>query len=184
MTRRRTLLKGGLGLGIGLSFQVVPLGQDGPASVRPRSGDRLVRAEESSPMPLGPEDVPLGERPILAWAMDPTTGTVRSGSRLNRLLVLRLDPDSISPETKPRAAGGVLAYTAICPHTGCDVIDWIADAQLLQCPCHYSKFAARDGARVVDGPAPRALPALPLAIVDGKLSVASPFTARVTFEVA
>jgi rieske iron-sulfur protein len=32
---------------------------------------------------------------------------------------------------------------------------------------------------VIDGPTPRALPALPLKIVDGKLAVARPFTSRV-----
>jgi len=185
MTKRRTVLMGGLSLGMGLSFaRASALGQDDPASLRPQRGDLLVRAGEPGTMPLGPEDVPLGERPRLAWAMDPATRTVRSGSRLNRLLLLRLDSDSISPETRPRAADGVLAYTAICPHTGCDVIDWLPDGQLLQCPCHYSMFVARDGARVVDGPAPRPLPALPLALIEGKLSVAGPFTARVAFEVA
>jgi Rieske Fe-S protein len=35
---------------------------------------------------------------------------------------------------------------------------------------------------VKDGPAPRALPQLPLKVVDGVLVVAAPFTARVGFE--
>jgi Rieske Fe-S protein len=35
---------------------------------------------------------------------------------------------------------------------------------------------------VLDGPAPRALPALPLKIADGMLVVAKPFTTRVGFE--
>ena len=48
--------------------------------------------------------------------------------------------------------------------------------------CHDSTFDPKDGARVVDGPAPRVLPALPLAIVDNRLIVAAPFTARVGFE--
>jgi len=43
-------------------------------------------------------------------------------------------------------------------------------------------FDPKDGARVVDGPAPRGLPALPLKVVEGKLVVAGPFTARVGFE--
>jgi Rieske Fe-S protein len=37
---------------------------------------------------------------------------------------------------------------------------------------------------VVDGPAPRPLPALPLAVADGKLVVAAPFTTRVSFDPA
>ena len=107
-----------------------------------------------------------------------------SGSRLNRILLVRLDPEKLSPETRSRAAEGVVAYTAICTHTGCEVIDWLSDEQLLHCPCHYTKFDPKDGARVVDGPAPRPLPALPLQIVDGRLAVAKPFTTRVGFEPA
>ena len=116
--------------------------------------------------------------------MDPTDRTVRSGSRLNRVLLLRLNGDKLSPETRSRAAAGVVAYTAICTHTGCEVIDWLTDEQLLYCPCHFSKFDPKDGARVVDGPAPRTLPALPLTLSEGKLVVAKSFTSRVGFETA
>jgi Rieske Fe-S protein len=82
------------------------------------------------------------------------------------------------------AADGVVAYTAICTHSGCEVVDWLADERLLYCSCHSSKFDPKDGARVVDGPAPRSLPALPLKVVDGRLVVAKPFTSRVGFESA
>ncbi len=119
----------------------------------------------------------------MAWAMDPMDKTVRNGSRLNRVLLLRLDPEKLSPETKSRAADGVVAYTAICTHTGCEVTEWAAEEQILVCPCHESKFEPKDGAKVVDGPAPRNLPALPLKLVDGALVVAKPFTSPVGFEV-
>ncbi len=45
-------------------------------------------------------------------------------------------------------------------------------------PCHNSRYNPRDAAAVVDGPSPRALSALPLEIVDGKLVVAKPFIGR------
>jgi len=67
---------------------------------------------------------------------------------------------------------------------GCEVDDWLANEQRLYCPCHGSKFDPTDGARVVEGEAPRPLPSLPLRIADGKLVVAGPFTARVGFESA
>ena len=121
---------------------------------------------------------------MLAWAKDPTSSTVRSGSRLNQLLLMRIDEEKATAETRSRAAEGVVAYTAICTHTGCEVTDWLAGEALLYCPCHYSKFDPRDAARVVDGPAPRALPALPLAVESGKLVVAGRFTTRVGFETA
>ena len=47
---------------------------------------------------------------------------------------------------------------------------------MLECACHFSIFDPKDGGKVVDGPAPRVLPALPLKIVDGHLVVARPFT--------
>lgn len=133
--------------------------------------------------PLTAEDIRIGAIQTMAWAMDPTDNTVRSGSRLNRVLLLRLDADQLSPETRSHAADDIVAYTAICTHSGCEVEEWLADEQLLYCSCHSSTFDPKDGAKVVDGPAPRMLPALPLELVDGKLVVAKPFTARVGFEV-
>jgi rieske iron-sulfur protein len=179
---RRAILKVGVTLGLG--WPLTPgavLAQDDPASLRPREGDRLVRLAGSHE-PLTPLDIPPGEMQTMAWAIDPGSGVVRSGSRLNQVLLLRFDPADLSPDTRARAADGVVAYTAICPHNGCDVDDWLARERQLSCACHSSIFDPRDGARVVDGPAPRALPALPLTVRDGKLTVAGPFTARVGFE--
>jgi Rieske Fe-S protein len=111
--------------------------------------------------------------------MDHVGNLVRKGSRLNKVLLLRLDPATLVGITQERAADGVVAYSAICPHAGCDVDAWVDDQKTLECSCHYSRYNPRNGAVVVDGPAPRALPALPLKIVDGNLAVAKPFTARV-----
>lgn len=183
--RRRTVLKAaiGLGVGFGAASPTALANQEDQASIRPKEGDLLVKAGDSRNTPLTPDDIPLGVIHTLAWAMDPADRTVRSGSRLNQLLLLRLDPEHLAPETRSRAAAGVVAYTAICTHNGCDIDDWIAAAQILSCSCHDSRFDPKDGARVVDGPAPRMLPALPLKVVDGTLVVAQPFTARVGFEV-
>ncbi|HYL38029.1 MAG TPA: Rieske (2Fe-2S) protein [Bryobacteraceae bacterium] len=179
---RRTVLKAGLGLGIQLGLGASAEGQDDAAAVRPKVGDWLVRVGDASATPLTPAEVPVGGKQIMAWAMDPSDRTVRNGSRLNRVLLLRFDPEKLSAVTKSRAAEGVVAYTAICTHTGCEVTEWIAAEQILFCPCHASKFEPKDGGKVVDGPAPRDLPALPLKVTDGKLAVAKPFTARVAFE--
>jgi rieske iron-sulfur protein len=173
-----------MGLGIQLTLAPKLLGQESPDSTRPKEGDLLIKAGDASATPLSPDDVPLGGMQTMAWAMDPGNKTLRSGSRLNRVLLVRLDPDKLSPETRARAADGVIAYSAICTHNGCEVAEWISDEQLLFCPCHESKFAPADGGKVVDGPAPRMLPALPLKLVDKKLVVAKPFTARITFEPA
>lgn len=176
-------MKAGLTLGLGLPL--VPstvVVQDDPASARPKEGDLLIRSGDASRTPLTPGDIPMGKAQTIAWAFDPADHVVRSGSRLNQLMLLRFDPANLSAETRSRAAEGVVAYTTICTHNGCDVQEWLAESSLLYCACHESSFDPRDGAKVVDGPAPRPLPALPLKVVDGKLVVAKSFTARVGFE--
>jgi rieske iron-sulfur protein len=181
---RRAWLKAGIGLGIQLGLVPIARSQTNPASVRPQEGDLLIRVGDTNAVPLTPSDIPLGAKQTMAWAMDPDGKTVRSASRLNRIVLVRLDPEKLGAETKARAVDGVVAYTAICTHTGCEVTEWIPDDRLLDCPCHSSKFDPADGAKVMDGPAPRPLPALPLKLVDGKLAVAKPFTARIAFEPA
>lgn len=179
---RRDILKGGCSLWLGLAFAPAAYAQDDRASARPKEGDRLVKANDASKTPLKPGDIAVGAAQTLAWAIDPADGTVRSGSRLNQVILVRLDPARLTPETRANAADGVVAYTVICTHSGCDVDDWLADDQVLSCSCHASAFDPKDGGKVLDGPAPRALPALPLTIVDGLLVVAKPFTSRVGFE--
>jgi rieske iron-sulfur protein len=150
-----------------------------PENERPKEGDLLVSVHGESSVPLQPKDIPTGGPPVVAWAMDQVGNLVRKGSRLNKVLLLRLDPATLVGITRERAADGVVAYSAICPHAGCDVDAWVDDQKILECSCHYSRYNPHNGAAVLDGPAPRALPALPLKIVDGNLAVAKPFTARV-----
>jgi rieske iron-sulfur protein len=163
---------------LGLNLAAFPaLAQQ--ASERPKEEDFLVSIESDTPDALELKDIPIGGPPVLAWPMDPASKTVRKDSRLNKILLLRLDPAALVGSTKDRAADGVVAYSAICPHAGCEVNGWVAEQQILECSCHYSHYNPREGAAVMDGPASRALPALPLKLVDGKLAVAKPFTSRV-----
>jgi len=184
ITERRSLLKGAAGAFVELALLGIPgFAQDDPQLLRPKAGDVLVRTTDATATPLTAADVLPGP-PVVAWPMDPVERVVRKGTRFNQVLVVRLDPTTLSAETRERAADGVVAYTTICTHSGCDVAEWIADSQLLFCACHSSTFDPKDGARVTDGPAPRSLPALPLAISNGTLVVAAGFTDRVGFEVA
>jgi rieske iron-sulfur protein len=144
---------------------------------RPQEGDHLVAIDGDAPVPLGPADI--SETQVLAWPMDPMGKIVRNGSRLNKVLLLRLDPATLVGATQERAADGVVAYSAICPHAGCEVSGWLPDQKILECPCHYSHYNPREAAAIIDGPTTRALAALPLKIQDGKLVVAKPFIGRV-----
>ena len=179
---RRKILKLGIGLGIQLGLTDVAHAQETPANIRPKEGDLLVKVDDQKAIPLTPDDIPLASDQTMAWAMDPVDKTVRKGERLNRILLARFPAAQLSAETRARAADGVVAYTAICTHAGCEVTDWIVDKQYVFCPCHDSTFDPKDNGKVVDGPASRMLPALPLKIVEKKLVVAGPFTARIYFE--
>jgi rieske iron-sulfur protein len=175
-TRREMLaLASAAGLEIVAAGVIAPASAE-PADERPKPGDYLVPIEGTEPRPLTPADVP--KMPLIAWPMDPKDNVVRNGSKLNKVLLVALDPTTLEAPTRERAAKGVVAYSAICPHQGCEVTRWVADSDLLECPCHESRYNPRDGAMVVDGPAPRPLPALPLAVADGKLVVAKPFIGR------
>lgn len=182
---RRAVLKAAIGLGLGVAAAPAWAQSGEPRRQRPQPGDVLVRvAGEPQGQPLRPDDLPVGDPPLMAWAMETGSGTVRNGSRLNKVLLLRLDPSTLGAETKQGAAEGVVAYSAVCTHTGCDVTGWHADRQILECPCHFSQFDPKQDAKVVGGPAPRGLAFLPLELRDGRLTVARPFQGRVGFQQA
>ena len=98
--------------------------QDDPARERPREGDLLVITGDTPPNPLTANDIPLGAGQVMAWPMDPAANVVRDGSRLNKVLLVRLDPGTMEAPTQERSADGVVGYSAICPHTGCEVANW------------------------------------------------------------
>jgi rieske iron-sulfur protein len=181
---RRTVLKTMLGLGLGLSRIDSAPGQSlDPRKARPQEGDRFVLvAGRRKGEVVSAADVPLGDPPVTTYPMDPTTGIVRDESRLNQILLIHLDPAELSAETRAHAAEGIVAYSAVCTHTGCDSWEWQAQAMTIKCPCHFSTFDVKDGARVLDGPAPRRLPALPLKVVDGVLAAAGGFSSRPGFQ--
>ncbi len=181
---RRAALKPALALTLAAPIGVLAqAGAKAPEKLRPQLGDHLVFA-------FGPregellqsEELTVGGAPVAAWPMSADAGVVRSGSRLNRVMVMRLDPVTLSEKTAKGAADGIVAYSAVCPHTGCDVEGWNEETQRLVCPCHESEFEVSNGARVMTGPAPKPLAMLPLEIAEGELRVARGFTRRVGFE--
>jgi len=177
---RRRLLAGGTALV--LCAQALP----GSAAVAdaeklpPQPGDELVLPSyEEDGRLLTAADLVQGGDPVLVYPRDPTTGIARERSRLNQILVVRLVEDALDATTRAAAAADVVAYSAVCTHTACGVTGWKSEVGHFVCPCHQSEFAAaRHGSRVT-GPAPRALPLLPIRRVDERYVVAGAFSSRV-----
>lgn len=70
--------------------------------------------------------------------------------------------------TQP-TAGEFKGFSAVCTHMQC-IVDQVADGTI-ECPCHGSQFSVTDG-HVVAGPAPGPLPAQPLKVQSGQISLA------------
>ena len=66
--------------------------------------------------------------------------------------------------TQPKA-GTFKAFSAICTHQGCTVST--VENGTINCPCHGSQFAIADGS-VVNGPAPKPLPAKNIKVSGGR----------------
>jgi cytochrome b6-f complex iron-sulfur subunit len=75
--------------------------------------------------------------------------------------VENFSPDSITLDKEQKVfiirakEGYFYAMSAVCTHLGC-IANWKSEDGIVACPCHGSKFD-REG-KVIDGPAPRALP--------------------------
>ncbi len=183
--RRRGVLGGLFGMAAAAGLLPARTGwaqrsETDPKRMRPRPGDQLTFARSARKGEvIRPDDIALAERPTFSYPYDPVNDVMRNGSRLNQLLVLRLADAEYSAEVRDRAADGVIAYSAVCTHQKCTVIGWHPDKHVFICPCHETNFDPKDSARVLSGPARKALPALPLKVADGVLTVAGVFTGRV-----
>jgi Rieske Fe-S protein len=141
-------------------------------------GDLLVPAKGVDTAPLKVDDIKVGAKPVLAFPFDLNEKKPRNESRLNKLLLVRMDLAEMSDEMKARAANGVLAFSSVCTHQGCDVTEWIAAEKNLMCFCHFSKFSPLEGGTVAKGPASKSLPWVPLIEKDGLLVVAGGFSVK------
>ncbi len=172
--KRRQLLKASGAVAVaGCAMQAAPALADEVEGMG--KGDLLVPSKGDATAPLKVDDIKVGTKPVLVWPFDLKEKKAKSDSRLNKLMLVRIDPAELSEEMKPHSVNGVIAYSAICTHQGCDVTEFVAADKLLMCFCHFSKFNPGDGS-VAKGPAARSLPYVPLAEKDGYLVVAGGFS--------
>lgn len=117
---RRPLLATALAVGACLTARTSRAEEDQPGSdERPQKDDLLVFSEGAQAgQIIKPSDLKAGGPPAHAWPKDPKTSVVRNGSRLNEILVIKLDPAELDEDTRARAVDGVIAYSAICSHAG------------------------------------------------------------------
>jgi rieske iron-sulfur protein len=136
-----------------------------PDKMPPQPGDRIqIIQGKLKDQILRPEMLDTGAAPYEAFSFDAVSGTLRRANRLNRLVVLRLDPAEMDEPTRARSADGVVVYSAICTHRACTVNAWMPEERYLRCHCHLSEFAALSEGSVKGGPARRQLPMVPLGL--------------------
>jgi rieske iron-sulfur protein len=176
ITRRNLLLaSAGTGVGLaGLSALVAAGSLRPPEPLRATDGDRLVFAEgEREGEVITTDDLTLGGPMVFAYPA--ADGKIKSEGPV-QIIVMRFEESELSEETRQYAAGGVVAYSAVCTHLGCPVSIWMAEEQHLQCPCHFGVYDPKNMAKVLSGPPPRSLPILPLRSEGSELVVAGELT--------
>ncbi|MEX2289728.1 MAG: Rieske 2Fe-2S domain-containing protein [Mycobacteriales bacterium] len=165
---RRPLLLGSLALGGGaLALLPVPLlFSMGPYQHKERvlattgwkQGVRLIR-QNGTPVKLG--DLVIG-------AVESVFPDVDHGTKLadSPALLIRMRPEELelTGQAETWAYSGHVVYSSICTHLGCPVKLYEQQTHNLFCPCHQSTFDAAHGAKVIFGPAARALPQLAISV--------------------
>jgi rieske iron-sulfur protein len=132
-------------------------------------GDRLVHALDG---PLGTKGTALKAADLAVGMGVQVFPDGKADNQQNLIEVVRI--------AEGNDAKSVVAYSAICTHLGCAVFAALNQDGEIACPCHGSRFDPAHGAAVVGGPAPRSLPALPIAIHgDGTVTATGPFAGPV-----
>lgn len=128
----------------------------------PAEGDKLVFMEGELEGKLVTGDkLTVGGEPVVAVPAD-ASGAAKTGSRFNKIVLVRMAPEDISEDIKDQTADGVIALSAICTHSACTVNGWNKDDKALLCFCHGSQFYPGQGGKVAKGPARKRLPILPV----------------------
>jgi ubiquinol-cytochrome c reductase iron-sulfur subunit len=159
---RRTLL-GALGL---LPLPVVvmlrdlgPLPHSGLLSTGWKRNIRLVDLTTKLPVKLG--DLEIGG----IQTVMPAGFTTPDDFALAPTMLIRFAPGEIKSQKEANwGIDGHVAYSKICTHAGCPISLYEQQSHNLLCPCHQSTFDMARDAKVIFGPAARALPQLRIGV--------------------
>jgi hypothetical protein len=107
------VLKVALGVGLGLRVADLAGAQDSePRKARPQANDRFVFAHgDRKGQVITLADLLAGGLPLIAFPFDAIAKIVRDDSRLNQVLLVRLDSKDLNTETRARAADGTVVAT-------------------------------------------------------------------------
>ena len=175
---RRDLLIAGTAIaatGLALPDEAEAKKEKPPEKMPTQAGDHieLVKGEQKGKR-LKADMLEVNGKPIEAFPYDPQNEVLRRKYRLNRLLVVKLNPDEMNDDTRARTDdSGILVFSAICTHRGCTIKSWLKDERELRCHCHLSRFAALAEGRVLNGPAKRQLPMVPVKVDEEGFVVAT-----------
>jgi len=147
---------------------LAPQDQDPVALLKQTMWERGTRlALDPSGSPIKASDVTLGS----SFAVIPEGLNELEHGRLEEkaksvVILVRMKPEDLiqTPERASWSYDGIVAYSKICTHVGCPVGLYEQQTHHLLCPCHQSQFDVADEAKVIFGPAKRALPQLPIAV--------------------
>ncbi len=152
---------------------------DDPAHLMPQVNDCLVYADgEKEGQMIDLNDLVENKSFVNCWPRDPETGVVRNASRFNKLLAIRLKENEMNSKTAAYAKDGILVYSAICTHQGCDISAWVEEKQQFFCYCHYSRFDPKKLGKVAYGPARKKLPIIPIRIEEGVIKIDGEFSRK------
>jgi ubiquinol-cytochrome c reductase iron-sulfur subunit len=154
----RRLLGGALtAFGAALLFPIRSLGPNPGDSLNHTTWARGLRAVDINGDPVHVSDVAVGGVVTVF-----PEGHTDDASAQTLLIHVASSPVVTKPDRATWSPDGYLAYSKVCTHAGCPVGLYQHRTEQLLCPCHQSLFDVLKGAKPVFGPAPRALPQLPI----------------------
>lgn len=183
-TTRRQVLKIGAvaGATAGLAALTSQAAAQATATDPAKTDDLLLYQDgPNKDQPIKAADLKPGVA-VWAVAVDPATKKPRDAAK-GGVVIVKLPSGKIQASSKPNAAGDVVAYSSICTHQGCPTKELGSIGQgkgKIICTCHGSIYDPADNAKVLGGPAPKRLPALPLKVdASGQLVAKAGFTGKV-----